>query len=114
MHEVSIARNIIEIVNSYLPATNNVSVKSVKVKVGAFTSILPDALRFGYEVLTCGTNLQDSILDILEVSLKVKCNICGSISGGEPSFLYCHSCGSHDVEIIEGTELNVSEIEIFN
>ncbi|MFA6570353.1 MAG: hydrogenase maturation nickel metallochaperone HypA [Bacteroidota bacterium] len=114
MHEVSIAQNIIEIVNSYLPEPNNVDVKTVNVKVGVFTSIMPDALRFGYEVLTHGTHLQNSVLNIEEVSLKVKCNICGVETGAEPSFIFCNSCGSVDVAILEGTELNISDIEIIN
>ncbi|OGU12098.1 MAG: hydrogenase maturation nickel metallochaperone HypA [Ignavibacteria bacterium GWB2_35_12] len=112
MHEVSIAQEIIEIVKSYLPKNNHVSVKSVKVEVGEFSNILPEALSFGFEVRTENSELKGAELIISKIPLTVKCKDCGYISTLEEPFFFCNSCESANVEILTGTELNVIEIEL--
>lgn len=112
MHEVSIAQEIIEIVIGYLPKNNHVSVKSVKVEIGEFSNILPEALCFGFKVLTDITNMKGAELIISKIPLTVKCRNCGNISTLDEPFFFCNACDCANVDILTGTEMRVIEIEL--
>jgi len=112
MHELSVAKDIIEIAQEYLPKNTNKSTIIIRVEVGAFKNILPELLEFSYKVLTENTNLEASILEIKNIPLTVLCSSCGKISEIEPTFFYCSFCSSNEVRIYTGNELRVREIEI--
>ena len=114
MHEVSIAQEIIEIVRDYIPGDNGIKVKSVKVALGEFSNILPDALSFGFEVLTDNTELKGTELIINKIPLTVSCMQCKEISTLDEPFFFCKKCESPNVEILTGTEMNVTEIELYD
>ena len=112
MHEVAIAQEIIEIVKSYLPNEDNVYVKSVKIDLGDFSNILPEALKFSFDVLLTDTELKGAKLEITKIPLKIKCSDCGHIAILDEPFFFCPDCSSPNVEILSGTELKVVEIEL--
>ena len=114
MHELSVAQDILGIVNQYLPKPLPGSVKSVKVKVGRLSNILKDSLTFCYEALTSQTPLEGSKLEILELPVKIICSTCKDESEVEPPFFACPVCGNNQIKIISGTELQVDEIELFD
>ncbi|MBI5325272.1 MAG: hydrogenase maturation nickel metallochaperone HypA [Ignavibacteriae bacterium] len=111
MHEVSIAQEIIDIVNEYLPSENGNTVKTVKVDIGEFSNILPEALSFGFEVLTCNSELKGVELIINKIPLMIGCKNCGKRTQLEEPFFFCSKCESADVEILSGIEMKVTEIE---
>ena len=114
MHEVSIANDIINIVRQNLTDPGIVRVKSVKLDLGEFSNIQPDSLRFGFQVLSAGTNLEGAQLDINLIPLTIKCSSCGNVSSTESGFFYCSLCGSNDVNVLSGKELKIVEIEIYD
>jgi hydrogenase nickel incorporation protein HypA/HybF len=112
MHELSIAQNIIEIVQDNLPEDQKYSVKAVRVKIGKLTNILTDSLIFGFDALTRETNLNGVRLEIEHLPLTIECSDCGTRSSGDDFFFACPECGSTSIKIVSGDELMVSEIEL--
>lgn len=112
MHELSIAHEIIGIVQENLPAGNNHSVKIVKLKIGKLTNILPDSLTFCFDALIKDTFLDGATLDIQHIPITLQCKKCTVISEIEGFAFVCPSCGSADIKTIAGDELRVTEIEI--
>jgi len=55
MHELSVANEIINIANQYIPAGNKSDILSVKVEIGKLSNILTDSLEFCYEALVGDT-----------------------------------------------------------
>ena len=82
--------------------------------LGEFTNIIPEALKFGFEILCKDTALEGADLVINLLPLKIECSKCGNISITEPGFFYCEKCGSNEVKIISGNEMKVVEIEIYD
>lgn len=111
MHELSIAQEIVEIVRDNLPKTSK-KVKQVKVKVGALSGILPDSLKFCFETIVSETDLDGAKMEIINVPIKIKCSDCKKESIIDNHYFVCSNCKSINVEIIEGRELNLVEIEI--
>ena len=112
MHELSVAQNIIEIVQDNLSEEQKDLVKIIRVKIGKLTNILVDSLQFGFEALTRETNLDGAVLEIEQLPLTIKCLDCGNQDSQEDYIFQCSSCGSTNIQVVSGNELMVSEIEL--
>ncbi len=110
LHELSIAENIIEIIRENL--TSTVSVKSVKVRIGELANVVPDSLVFCFSAITKGTRLEATKLEIESTRLMGRCENCGTESAVEDFLFKCVNCGSNNLKIVSGNELQVVEMEV--
>jgi hydrogenase nickel incorporation protein HypA/HybF len=112
MHELSIAQGIVEIVQANLPVADAISVKSVKIRIGRLSGVVPDSLEFCFTAITQETSLQGAALDIEHVPFILKCRSCDMSFESEEGIVLCPACGGTDAEVVSGTELHVVEIEL--
>jgi hydrogenase nickel incorporation protein HypA/HybF len=111
MHELSIAQEILSIVKASLP-TPEAKVVAIRLKIGQLSGVLVDSLKFSFEAITSQTYFEGAQLEITEVPIKIKCNECSKLNIiTEPIFL-CPECNSFNVQLLEGRELEIVEIEI--
>jgi hydrogenase nickel incorporation protein HypA/HybF len=113
MHELGIAMQIVEIATSSIPdEMKNVQVESVNLKVGKLTAVVPENLRFCFDIVAKDTLLSDAKLYIEEIPVVARCKDCNNEwTIKEPVFI-CKKCKSGSIEIISGRELNVESIEL--
>ena len=114
MHELSIAQEILSIVNHYVPDPKPDSVKSVTVRIGKMSNILADSLTFCFEAITSDSMIKGAKLLIIEEPVKIRCINCEMESEIEPPVFACPACGNNMIKIISGTELSLDEIELFD
>ena len=113
MHEVSIAQNIIEIVQGELAVHKATRLKTVHLKVGELTAVDADSLTFCFEALVKGTGLEGALLSIEKVEITSKCSVCGKIFPLEKYFhTPCPDCGGKGEGMLTGQELDVVRMEI--
>jgi hydrogenase nickel incorporation protein HypA/HybF len=112
MHELSIAQSILEIVNQHLPAGNSTQVKSVKVRVGKLSNILPDSLLFCFEAITKESDFEKTKLIIDIIPVTIECKDCNALTETNDYVFCCPSCNSTNINVIGGNDLNIKEIEI--
>ena len=112
MHELSLAQNVLEIVQQYLPADNAHAVRCVRMKVGELSGVVIDSLDFCFNALASGTPLQGVRLEIEQIPLRARCRKCSNVFRIENTLFRCVACGSTDLEILSGRELQVTEIEL--
>jgi hydrogenase nickel incorporation protein HypA/HybF len=112
MHELSIAQSILEIVGQNLPAENQKHVKSVIVRIGKLSNVLPESLNFCFEAITRETDFENTQLVIKVIPITIECKNCGKISETEDFVFLCPSCSSNKISVIGGNDLNVEEIEV--
>jgi hydrogenase nickel incorporation protein HypA/HybF len=112
MHELSIAQGIVDIVRQYVPEEQTADVRLVRVRVGQMAGIVADSLDFCFGAIVNGTAMSAARLDIEETTVRSRCDGCGSTFSVEGAAFSCPGCGSGDVRIISGTELQVVEIEL--
>ncbi|HJY62862.1 MAG TPA: hydrogenase maturation nickel metallochaperone HypA [Ignavibacteria bacterium] len=112
MHELSLARDIADIVYQNVPSTELNHVKFVVVKIGEFSGVVVDSLKFSYEAIVSETELKNSGLEIIYIPFRLKCNSCGKTSYNEFGMMICEECGSGNTEIISGNELQVVEVKL--
>ena len=113
MHEMGIALQIVEIATASLPADlGNARVAQVNLKIGKLAAIVPESLRFCFDVAIKDTALEGCQLDIEEMSVVARCKDCNAQwTIDEPVFI-CKTCQSGSLEILSGRELDIESIEV--
>ncbi|MCX6139177.1 MAG: hydrogenase maturation nickel metallochaperone HypA [Ignavibacteriales bacterium] len=112
MHELSIAQSILDIIVSNVPEDQLHYVRTVSLKVGKSSGIVPESLEFCFMAITAETNLCQARLNIEKIPFVIHCHTCGLEQENEVGSALCASCGSVDTTILSGTEMQFSEIEL--
>jgi hydrogenase nickel incorporation protein HypA/HybF len=112
MHEMSIAQNILEIVNEYMRRENGAKLLEVAVEIGELVAVVPDSLSFCYDVLVEETPYKDSKLVINILPLSARCNECQHVFKVEEYSFICPHCHSIDICVEKGQELRISHLEV--
>lgn len=108
MHELALAENLFALV---VERTGSARVRRVRIEVGRWLAVVPDALRFCFEVVAEGSSLEDARLEIDEVPMGGSCGACGWEGEPEGPFLLCPSC-LQGIELRTGRELRIREVEV--
>jgi hydrogenase nickel incorporation protein HypA/HybF len=106
MHELGITQSVVEAVTD---RTGESPVASVRVRVGRLAGVVPDAMRFCFELVTAGTPLEGAVLEIEQPDGRGRCRACGAEFPLRDLILLC-DCGSADVEVLAGRELAVASV----
>ncbi|MDN5914930.1 MAG: hydrogenase maturation nickel metallochaperone HypA [Pseudonocardia sp.] len=108
MHELSITQSVVDAIAEKM---GDVPVRRVRLVVGQLSGIVPDAMRFCFELVTDGTPLEGAELEFERPRGSAACRTCGhGFETGEVMPL-C-PCGSADVAVTGGTELRIREVEV--
>ncbi len=107
MHELGITRNVIAICTEH---AHGAPVKRVTLEIGKLSAILPDAVRFCFDICAKGTVVEGAQLEIIEIPGLAICRQCDSQVHLTQPFGRC-ACGCNDLEQIAGNELKVKEME---
>jgi hydrogenase nickel incorporation protein HypA/HybF len=86
-------------------------VKRVALEIGKLSAIMPNAVRFCFDICAKGTVVEGATLEILEIAGLGKCKVCGGNVELKQLVGRC-VCGSNDLQIIAGEELKVKEMEV--
>lgn len=111
MHELSIAQNIITIIQSELPKYNFSKVQFISLRIGVMRQIVPDALFFAFECLAKDTPLEGAAIKIETIPIKGRCRSCHHEFILDNWQAKCTSCGDNQIEIIGGKELEIVAFE---
>ncbi|MFQ5824806.1 MAG: hydrogenase maturation nickel metallochaperone HypA, partial [bacterium] len=114
MHELSIANSIVSTVLEEMKRRELPSVKSIVLRVGALSDIVPESLLFSFEVITIDTPLTNTKLKIEHIPVQGKCHKCGHDFAVENNLFVCPHCQSGQIEITRGQELDIAYLEVEN
>ena len=78
-------------------------IATVRVRVGELSGVVPDAMLFCYDLVTAGTDLEGSRLEIERTPGCAHCRDCGR-DFPLPDLIMLCPCGSADVQLLAGTE----------
>ncbi len=120
MHELALAEGLVDAVTERLPGTK---ISEVRLEIGALSGVVPDSLRFCFDLATEGTTLEGASLQITEPGIQVECRTCGDTfvpdgAGGSGArgargapILLC-PCGSADVAVLSGQQLTITSVRV--
>ena len=108
MHELAICQSVVDAV---LDRTGDARVTELRLDVGRLSGVVPDALRFCFELVTEGTPMAGAELRIEEPAGRAHCRGCGADFALDDLILLC-PCGSADVAVTAGRDLLVRSVEV--
>ncbi|MFF3567308.1 hydrogenase maturation nickel metallochaperone HypA/HybF [Nocardia jiangxiensis] len=108
MHELAIAQGIIGGACEHAAGRR---IFRVTVAVGTLCAVVPDALRFCFELAAEGTLAEGAELIIEQVPARGHCHRCERDFTLHEPIPLC-DCGSADVDISAGTDLRIRSMEV--
>lgn len=101
------------VVRTVADAVPDRRVVCVTLRIGVASGVVPEALRFAWDVATLGGALAGARLDVVRTPLSVHCRACGERGEvRDPSHVRCPGCGAREVDVVGGQELEIATVEI--
>lgn len=112
MHELALTENIVDIIGEEARRQGFGRVRVVRLEIGAFAHVEPDALRFCFDAVARGTAAEGAALDIMRAPGEAWCPDCAKTVPLAARFSPCPRCGGRHVRITSGDELRIRELEV--
>lgn len=109
VHELSICRSIVDIVERYAAEQ---AVTLVRVRVGHFRQVVPATLEYCWGIAVADGPLAGSRLEIDHVPARMRCRACAEETELTVPVLRCTRCDGVDTELLSGEELLVTSIDV--
>lgn len=111
MHEVSVASELLDIIFINAEIHNIKEVKKIVLKIGEFTCIQENALRFAFKAISKKTLCANAQLVIETVKAAAYCENCKQCFDINYTNKICPKCGQFSFNITTGYELLLESIE---
>lgn len=112
MHEMSLAEGMLQLVEDAARQNAAARVRAVWLEIGALSQVEVEALRFCFDAVTRGTLAANARLEIIATPGLAWCMPCGDRVKIARRGDACPNCGSYQLQVVQGDEMRVSEIEI--
>ena len=120
MHEFSTAVSIVEAVKKAAMSYGVAKVVGITLQIGKLSMLNHDQLLFGIEMASKDSTVEGATVTIEPLPTKIRCRKCGVESEiTQEGALYeiltslaCSQCSSKDVEVIQGRECIIKDIQV--
>ena len=112
MHEVSLCRALLELIEEQRRRTCFERVHRVELEVGTLGAVDPRALAFAFDAARVGTVAETARLDIREVAARAWCADCSASVTINARGSTCPDCGGSHLMLQSGEELRLRALEV--
>lgn len=112
MHEVGLMLEAVRVAVDEARARGAERVTALRLRVGALSGVVPEALEFAFDLVTAGTPAAGARLELERVRARWRCARCGQEYESTEGWPACPRCESAEAELLEGRELELVNIEI--
>ena len=112
VHELSIMQSALEVALDQARQAGAPRVYVIRLRVGALSGVVPEALQFAFEALTPGTPAEGAELEIEQIGARFWCAGCRREFAADDLLAECPGCHQLSAELRAGRELEVTSMEI--
>ena len=112
MHELSIMQSALNVALEQALQAGASRVHEIRLRIGALSGVVPDALEFAFAALAPGTSAEGARLVIERVPARFWCAACSREFESEDLFADCPDCHTPSGELRAGREMEVASLEI--
>ena len=112
MHEMGIASSVLDAVRTEVLRRPGAKPARVGLRVGEWSGVDTESLRFCFDALVAGSDLAGLQLDLEYRTRQNRCEQCGEefpVSGFD---ITCPTCQSDQTKLVSGTELDIAYLEL--
>jgi hydrogenase nickel incorporation protein HypA/HybF len=113
MHELSIAQSLVDLITEQTLSLPHARVRTVRVRIGDLSGVVPDALRSAWPAATRGTPSAAADLVIDAQPVLLWCDQCrAERPARNVQSLRCATCGTPSNDVRHGREMELLTIEV--
>ena len=112
MHEMGIASSVLDAVRTEAARLPGSKPARVGLRIGEWTGVDTESLRFCFEALVAGSDLAGLSLEIESRERCNRCEPCGLEFRVMDYDIRCPKCGTETTAAISGTELDLAFVEL--
>ena len=112
MHEMSLCESLLDILKTEAETAHFTKVKRITLEIGPMSSVEPEAMRFGFDVVMRGTLAEDAKLDIVTPPGEARCLSCFELVEINDRLDPCPKCGGTELQISGGDTMRIKELEV--
>ncbi len=112
MHELSIAQSVLEIAEQEAQRQGFHRIRSIRCRIGVLQQVVPELLDSAFGCLIEATEHVDAELIVEKAPVIIHCDSCGEHVASAAYRVDCPRCGSFNVQIIGGDELELVGITL--
>ena len=111
MHEVSICQHLFDLLDREAKRHGVNRIVRLRLEIGRLSCLEPEALRFAFAAMAPGTIVEAAELQIDQPPIRATCQDCGATVLVDMRFGSCATCGGVRLELHEGAEMRLVEME---
>ncbi|MCX8091620.1 MAG: hydrogenase maturation nickel metallochaperone HypA [Verrucomicrobiae bacterium] len=112
MHEMALMSEALRLAEESARAAGAARITALRLRIGALSSVVPEAMQFAWDVARRGTLAETAILQIEPVPAAAQCARCESEYPCDDFWTPCPRCGAVGGELVRGQELEIAAVEI--
>ena len=112
MHELAIMDSALNQVLERAQKAGTGCIHVVRLRIGALSGVVPDALQFAFEALVPGTMAEGAKLEIESVPARFWCSDCRTEFESGDLFSECPACRKPSGDLRAGREMELTSMEI--
>lgn len=112
MHELPIARSVLEIAVRHAEKENATRITDLYLVIGDLSSIVDESIQFYWDIISKDTIAHGATLHFERIPTKMVCFECGQTYYPERGTLSCPHCQSTLVQVAGGDEFRLESIEV--
>lgn len=112
MHELSLAENLLQIIEDAARTQQFSRVRTVRLEIGQLACIEQESLRFYFDAVTADSIAQQAKLEIIDIAGQAECEACGQRCRIEAYDTACPHCGCYALKVTQGGEMRIKELEV--
>jgi len=112
MHEVAIMTEAVRMAVESAEAAGAQRITALRLRIGVLSGVVPEAMRFAWDVVRPGTMLADARLEIYPVAAVCWCPTCQKEFESKEFLSECPRCHELSGDLRRGRELQIAALEL--
>ena len=113
MHELSLALEILDIVEREAARHGAGVIRQVNLRIGDLSGVETESLAFSFDAVKGEKDMtKNTMLAIERLHVKIWCTPCAGEFTGAGHSVICPQCEGFETELLQGQEMEIADIEI--
>jgi hydrogenase nickel incorporation protein HypA/HybF len=112
VHEMSLCEGVLQVLEDEAKRQHFSKVKTVWLEIGAMSGVEVEAMRFCFDAVIRHTLADGAKLEITKIPGEAWCLQCAQTVTVQQRFDACPHCGSYQLQVTQGDEMRIKELEV--
>ena len=112
MHELGLAQETLDIVLATAKREGAQRVVSIRLRIGDWSGVVPEAMQFALETIVEGTAAAGARIELIRVPPACRCAACDTRYEVSDYDYACPVCGAINYDVEQGKEMELLALEV--